>query len=150
MKLTSLLTPELIKLDLSSTSKTDALEELIGLLSDAQLINDREGFTKAVLERENLCSTGIGRGIAIPHSRTEAITDVSIAMGRSRQGIEFAALDNEPVHLIFLLAAPMKGEGVYLKALARLSRLLRNAEFKQAILEAPTKGDILRIIEDSE
>lgn len=150
MKLTNLLQPELIKIELEASTKPAALEELISLLADSDRIRDREGFTKAVLERESMCSTGIGRGVAIPHSRTEAISEVCIALGRSRDGIAFDALDNAPVHLIFLLAAPMKAGGDYLKALARLSRLLRHDEFRKAIMDAPSKDDILRIIEEAE
>lgn len=150
MKLTNLIEPDLIKLGLESSSKPEVLEELVTLLADAERIKDKDEFMKAVLDREAICSTGIGKGIAIPHSRNASITEVTVALGRSQQGIDFEALDNEPVHLVFLLAAPMNAGNVYLKALARLSRLLRLSEFRTAILEAGTKEEILSIIEERE
>lgn len=150
MKLTSLLNTSLIKLDLEKESKPEVLEELIDLLVQSDKIKDKESFTKAVLDREDICSTGIGKGIAIPHSRNEAISEVAVALGRSKRGINFDALDSQPVQLIFLLAAPLNAGSVYLKALARLSRLLRHAEFREALIEARTKEDIIRIIEERE
>jgi fructose-specific phosphotransferase system IIA component len=150
MKLTSLLSPALIKLELEKTSKPEVLEELIDLLVQGQKITDKENFTKAVMDREDICSTGIGKGIAIPHSRNAAINEVAVALGRSKKGIDFDALDSQSVHLIFLLAAPLNAGSVYLKALARLSRLLRHSEFRQALIEARTKEEILKIIEERE
>ncbi|MBI3893537.1 MAG: PTS sugar transporter subunit IIA [Candidatus Wallbacteria bacterium] len=150
MKLTNLIEPDLIKLELASGTKPQVLEELINLMVETSRIKDRDEFVKAVMDREAICSTGIGKGIAIPHSRNTSITEVTVALGRSRAGIDFDALDNEPVHLVFLLAAPMNAGNVYLKALARLSRLLRMPEFRQAIMEANTKEDIIRIIEERE
>ena len=150
MKLTKLLHPSLIKMDLERSTKAEVLEELIDLMVDNQKITDRDAFLKAVLDRESICTTGIGRGIAIPHSRNAAISDVAVALGRSRGGIDFEALDDEPVHLVFLLAAPMNSGAVYLKALARLSRLLRHSEFRQALIEAQTKEEILTTIEERE
>jgi len=150
MKLTKLLHPSLIKLDLEKSSKAEVLEELIDLMVDNDKITDRDSFLKAVLDRESICTTGIGRGIAIPHSRNAAISEVAVALGRSKAGIDFEALDDEPVQLVFLLAAPMNSGAVYLKALARLSRLLRHAEFRQALVDAKTKEDILTTIEERE
>jgi len=150
MKLTKLLHPSLIKLELQSSTKAQVLEELVDLMLDNEKITDRDAFLKAVMDRESICTTGIGRGIAIPHSRNSAITDVAVALGRSSSGIDFEALDDEPVHLVFLLAAPMNSGAVYLKALARLSRLLRHSEFRQALIDAGSKEEVLQIIEERE
>ncbi len=150
MKLTNLIEPDLIKLELENSDKPKVLEELIGLMFDSSRIKDRDEFVKAVMDREAICSTGIGKGIAIPHSRNSSITEVTVALGRSKPGIDFEALDNEPVHLVFLLAAPMNAGNVYLKALARLSRLLRMPEFRKAILDAESKEAIIKIIEERE
>lgn len=150
MKLTNLLQPELIKLELDHDNKNEALLELIDVMSKTERLHDKEAFTKAIMAREAICSTGIGRGIAIPHSRNEAIKEVSIALGRSRKGIDYEALDNNLVHLIFLLAAPMNAGGVYLQALARLSRLLRDPENRQKIMDADTKEKIISILEGAE
>lgn len=150
MRLTNLLQPELIKLELEHQSKREVLEELICLLADTNRIKDREAFTQAVLDREAQRSSGIGCGVAIPHARNEAISLPSIALGRSKSGIDFEALDNSPVHLVFLLATPINAGADHLKALARLARILRHPEYRQALLDAGTKDDIVRIIEEAE
>lgn len=150
MELTDFITPQLIKLELASTQKVDAIKELINLLDDAGFVTDFEAFLKSVLEREKVGSTGIGKGIAIPHSRTSTVREVVVAFGRSPEGIEFEALDNKPVNLIFLIAAPIESGGLYLKALARLSRLLRYQEFRNELMEAKKVEDVLKIISSEE
>jgi len=150
LELTEFISPQLIKLELSSTKKLDAIKELIGLVDAAGYLTDAEAFLKSVLEREKVGSTGIGKGIAIPHSRTSAVREVVVAVGRSVTGIEFEALDNRPVHLIFLIAAPVESGGLYLKALARLSRLLRYQEFRNELMEAKTVEDVIKIISAEE
>jgi fructose-specific phosphotransferase system IIA component len=137
-------------LELSSTTKLEVIKELIDMLDTAGFLTDADAFLKSVLEREKVGSTGIGKGIAIPHSRTSTVREVVIAIGRSKDGIEFEALDNRPVNLIFLIAAPIESGGLYLKALARLSRLLRYQEFRKELLEAETVDDVLKIISAEE
>ena len=150
MELTEFITPQLIKLELSSTKKIDAIKELIGLLDASGYLTDADAFLKSVLEREKVGSTGIGKGIAIPHSRASAVREVVVAVGRSQAGIEFEALDNRPVHLIFLIAAPIESGGLYLKALARLSRLLRYQEFRNELMAAETVEEVIKVISAEE
>lgn len=150
MELTDFITPQLVKLELTSTSKVDAIKELISLLDKAGHVTDADAFLKSVLEREKVGSTGIGKGIAIPHSRTSTVREVVVAVGRSSTGIEFEALDNKPVNLIFLIAAPIESGGLYLKALARLSRLLRYQEFRSELMEAKTIDEVIKIISSEE
>ncbi|HNW33982.1 MAG TPA: PTS sugar transporter subunit IIA [Candidatus Ozemobacteraceae bacterium] len=150
MELTEFISPQLIKLELSSIQKVDAIKELIDLLDKAGFLTDADAFLKSVLEREKVGSTGIGKGIAIPHSRTATVREVVVAVGRSKEGIEFEALDSRPVHLIFLIAAPIESGGLYLKALARLSRLLRYQEFRNELMEAKTAEEIIKIISSEE
>ncbi|MBF0544862.1 MAG: PTS sugar transporter subunit IIA [Candidatus Riflebacteria bacterium] len=150
MELTEFISPQLIKLELSSSKKVDAIKELIELLDKAGYVTDAEAFLRSVLEREKVGSTGIGKGIAIPHSRTPTVREVVVAIGRSKKGIEFDSLDNKPVQLIFLIAAPVESGGLYLKALARLSRLLRYQEFRAELLEAQDVEEIVKIISAEE
>lgn len=150
MELTEFISPQLIKLELQSTRKVDAIKELIDLLDRAGYVTDAEAFLKSVLEREKVGSTGIGKGIAIPHSRTATVREVVVAIGRSPAGIEFDALDNKPVQLIFLIAAPVESGGLYLKALARLSRLLRYQEFRNELMDAKTVDEVIKIISAEE
>jgi len=150
VELTEFISPQLIKLELQSTRKVDAIKELIDLLDRAGYVTDAEAFLKSVLEREKVGSTGIGKGIAIPHSRTATVREVVVAIGRSPAGIEFDALDNKPVQLIFLIAAPVESGGLYLKALARLSRLLRYQEFRNELMDAKTVDEVIKIISAEE
>jgi len=150
LELTDFISPQLIKLELAATQKVEAIKELIALLDKSGYVTDVEAFLKSVLEREKVGSTGIGKGIAIPHSRTATVREVVVAVGRSTQGIEFEALDNKPVHLIFLIAAPIESGGLYLKALARLSRLLRYQEFRNELMEAKTEEEVFKIISSEE
>jgi len=146
MRLTNLINEELIELELKASKKEDVILEMVTLLEKAGKVSDREIYFKSVIERENLGSTGIGKGIAIPHGKSDVINEVSIAFGRSTKGIDFDSLDDKPVNLVFLLAAPKNVGGVYLKALAQLSRLLRQQEFRESILSAGNKSEVLDIL----
>lgn len=150
MELTEFIYPQLIKLELESTGKVDGIKELIDMLDTAGYLTDSDAFLKSVLEREKVGSTGIGKGIAIPHSRTSAVREVVVAIGRSKKGIEFDSLDNRPVHLIFLIAAPIESGGLYLKALARLSRLLRYQEFRNELMNATTVEEVVEVVSSEE
>lgn len=120
------------------------------MLDSEGYLTDANAFLKSVLEREKVGSTGIGKGIAIPHSRTSSVREVVVAIGRSTSGIEFEALDNREVHLVFLIAAPLESGGLYLKALARLSRLLRYQEFRNELMQAESVDKIISIISAEE
>lgn len=150
MELSEYISTKLTKLELTSTTKADAIKELVEMLDAAGYLTDAEAFLKAVFDREKVGSTGIGRGIAIPHSRTAMVRNVVVAVGRSANGIDFEAIDNRPVHLIFLIAAPVESGGLYLKALARLSRLLRYQDFRNKLMEASSVEEIVEIISAEE
>ncbi len=150
LNLSSLITPALVKLSLAATKKRDVLAEMVELLAAAGKVTDAAEYLKSVVERESLGSTGIGMGIAIPHGKSDVITDVVIAFGRSTAGIDFEALDDKPVHLVFLLAAPRNVGGVYLKALAQLSRMLRRQDFRQNLMNASTEADVIAILTSGE
>ena len=99
-----------------------------------------------LLERERLGSTGIGDGIAIPHGKLSGLEEMVVSFGRSREGIAFEAMDGKPVHLFFLLMAPENSAGQHLKALAKISRMLKDANFRKSLLEAKMHEDLFRII----
>lgn len=146
MRLTSLINEDLIELDLTASKKEEVIQEMVNLLGKAGKVTDKEIYFKSVIERENLGSTGIGKGIAIPHGKSDVITEVAVAFGRSVRGIDFDSLDDKPVNLVFLLAAPKNVGGVYLKALAQLSRLLRQQEFRESLIGSKTKSEVLEIL----
>jgi fructose-specific phosphotransferase system IIA component len=151
MKLMDFLISEAIEPNIKSNNKTDAIKELAALLKNAGTIADDEPVAKVVLEREELGSTGIGEGIAVPHGKSDAVDNVVAAFGRSEKGIDFKSeADNIPVHLVFLLVAPIGSSGPHLLALARISRLLKSKDFRERLLKAKSKSEILEIFKSEE
>jgi len=139
-----------VKPRLESKTKDEVLEELTDLLEKTGKVTNREEFLRVIREREELGSTGIGYNIAIPHARSTGIKGLTGAFGISKEGIDFDALDKEPVYLFFVLAAPKNAAGDYLKALATVSRLLRNRKSRQALMKADAVGEIVKIIKKQE
>jgi len=150
MKLVSLLSPETIEHSLGGKDRRGVLAELAELLRRAGQVPSDVDLLSILEEREALGSTGIGRGVAIPHVRVGGISSPRLAVGRSAEGIEFGAPDGQPVNLFFLLITPEDSTGEHLRALARISRLLKNAEVRRALLEAGGSREMLRIIEQED
>ena len=150
MKVLEFLDPGSISLELKSQSKQDAIMELCELLKNNGKIKDMSTVATAMMDREKLGSTGIGQGVAIPHGKSDSTPTLVGALGISRKGVQFDSLDGEPVHVIFMLVAPNDASGQHLKALARVSRLLKDKFFRQAIKEAKQPADIARIIKEED
>ena len=150
MKLVDFLCPEAITVELKAQGKQDVLEELCRHLADAKKLSDPAQMVQVLMEREALGSTGIGQGVAIPHGKTNAVAEQVAALGISRRGVDFEALDGEPVHIIFLLIAPTDAAGNHLKALAKISRLLKDKFFRQALRDSKSADEILKIIKEED
>ncbi len=150
MEIKDFLDAKAVKPRLESKTKDEVLEELTDLLEKTGKVTNREEFLRVIREREELGSTGIGYNIAIPHARSTGIKGLTGAFGISKEGIDFDALDKEPVYLFFVLAAPKNAAGDYLKALATISRLLRNRKSRQALIKADTMEEIVKIIKKQE
>jgi nitrogen PTS system EIIA component len=150
MKITEVLKKEFILEQLISRTKRDVLQELADVILNEQADYHPEETVNILLEREKLGSTGIGDGIAIPHGKLNIIDTLAISFGRSREGIDFNAMDGRPVHLFFLLLAPENAAGKHLKMLAKLSRMLKDATFRKNLLEAASREDLYRIIIDKD
>jgi len=144
-KISDYLKEENIIMELSSTNKKDAIKELASLLKNAPQIEDFNKFLEDVFQREELGTTGIGQGVALPHARSEVVKNFVICFGRSKKGIDFEALDEEPVHLIFLIGNPKEDVENYLKTLAHLSRLLKKEKFRTSLMEAKNPQEIIEI-----
>lgn len=112
-------------------------------MKGAKEITDFESFLKDVFERENLSTTGICNGIAIPHARTDAVSQFVIAFGRSEEGVEFESLDGHPARLIFLMGTPKDEVKEYLRLLGRLTRLLKEESFRESLLKAEKAREII-------
>jgi len=150
MKVMDFLAESAITIDLAGTNKKTTLQELVELLKNSGKIKNTESVLGNLLEREKLGSTGIGQGVAIPHAKSDEVTDVVAAFGISRKGIAFDALDGEPVRLVFLLVAPQDASGQHVKALARVSRLLKDKFLRQALMDSKTVSDVVRVIHDED
>jgi len=146
MKITEMLKREFVLEQLKAGNKRDALAELAGVFAQGRIKVDSEAVLHVLLERERLGSTGIGDGIAIPHGKLTGLEEMVVSFGRSREGIAFEAMDGKPVHLFFLLMAPENSAGQHLKALAKISRMLKDVNFRKNLLEAKMHDDLFRII----
>ena len=141
---------EFVNLNLISERKEDAIRELAQLVENAQEIADFEHFLEDVFERERLETTGIGDEIAIPHARTDVVSRLIIAVGRSTHGVEFESLDGRKVKLIFLMGTPKGSVSHYLKILAQLTRLLKREPFREKLLEAQDGEMVVKLFRGSE
>ncbi len=150
MKINQLLKKELIKLNIEAEDKNGAIKELLELMRGSSEIDDVDKFLNDVYEREKLGSTGIGEGIALPHARSQGVKQLIIVFGRSLNGIDFDALDQNPVDLIFLIGTPKEDVGSYLKTLAQLSRLLKKEYFRKQLLNAQSAEEVIEIFEQTE
>lgn len=149
--LRDLMQDDLIIEDIAATDKTGVLREFAAHLHSTGRVRDAQELVHVLLEREALGSTGIGDGIAIPHGKLGSIPEMIVAFGRSRTGIDFQSLDHEPAYLFFLLVTPANKPGDHLKALARISRILKNPLFRNNLRHAPGRAEIQKAIceEDS-
>jgi len=135
---------------LNGEGKREILEELVDVLEVGDNITDREKVLEAVLQREEIMSTGIGHGIAIPHGKSEYVKELGGVLGIERKGVEFDSLDGQPTFIFFLLVSPMDVSGPHIKALARISRLLKGEEFRQELIDCPDNQTAIRILEEEE
>jgi PTS system nitrogen regulatory IIA component len=133
---------------LEAHSKEEALAELVAPIVQENPDLDREGLIRTLIERENLGSTGIGGGVAIPHGKIEGLPRLVASFGKSQDGIDFRSMDNKPAFLFFLLVAPKNSAGEHLKALARISRLFRDPLLKTSLLQAQGADEIFQILEE--
>lgn len=150
MTLTDILSAASIIVDLKGDTKEEIIEELVGSLDVGEVITDRNKVLQAVLEREKIMSTGIGDGIAIPHGKSDAVVRLAAALGTQRRGVDFESLDGEPAYVFFLLVSPANVSGPHIKALARISRLLKNDDFKKRLIAAGSPAEIMDCIKAEE
>ncbi len=148
LKISDLLKPEFI-IDLQSRNKAGALDELLDVITQSEVITDAGKFRKAIRDREKLMSTGIGYGIAVPHARDKSILDFVIAVGRKRDGLMYESIDDKPVQLIFMIGASDRQDKDYIRLLSRLVLRLKNEDLKNRILAAADSSEIYEIIKET-
>jgi nitrogen PTS system EIIA component len=150
MKIMDFLNKKAISPDLKATDKEGVIRELVDLLAAADEIKNKEELIKALLTRESLGSTGIGQGIGIPHAKSANVKSLVAAFGLSQKGVNFDSLDGEPVYIFFLLIAPEESAGPHLKALARISRMLKDKYFRELLRKSRDEKEILRIVQEED
>ena len=150
MRITDLLDARSILLNASPKSKNEALDQIVDLMVKSEKINDKEAYRKQVYAREEESTTGIGEGIAIPHGKCDAVTKPGLAAMVVKDGVDFNSLDGEPVTLMFLIAAPNTEDNIHLDVLSKLSVLLMNEEFTEALRNAETVEEFMGIINDAD
>ena len=152
MELADFLTKEQVVTDLKASDRWEAIEELVGLLVDSGQIkpDHREAIVSIVKKRETSMSTGIGFGIGIPHASTDLIDNVTGAFGRSKDGVNFDALDNQPVNLVMLFLVPQGQFQKHLHTLAKIAKMLHKKEFRKSLEEAEDAAEMYQIIRSSQ
>ena len=150
MKIFELLTAKYVLTEFKSENKNNVINELIDLLIDDERVLDIEDVRQCVFDREQKMSTGVGKGFAIPHGKTNSVTDIVAAFGKSEIPIDYNSLDGEPVQIIFLLIGKENLIAKHIKLLSRISRLMNNDEFRKKLIEAESKESILKIFEAEE
>lgn len=150
MRISELLSLQAIDVNASVASKAEAIDYMTRLMEKSGNLNDREAYKKGVLAREEEGTTGIGDGIAIPHSKCAAVKRAGLAAMVVKDGVDYESLDDEPADLIFMIAAPETGANVHLEALARLSTILMDTEFKESLVKAETAEQFIRLIDEKE
>lgn len=146
MKIADLLDIKAISTELTSSKKVEVLAEMVDLLRRVQPDLDAAELLTVLIDREELGSTGIGDGVAIPHGKLKGLDRLLMAFGRKQDGIDFDSMDNRPAHLFFLLLAPESEATLHLKALARISKLLRKEDVRRQLLDAPDPATLLSIL----
>jgi len=150
MKVTDILKTDFIISELKGKEKTVIINELINLFENDSRVNDIEKVRSAVLEREKIMSTGVGKGFAIPHGKTNAINEIIAAFGKTVTPIEYQALDNKPVNLVFLLVGKDNLVSTHIKLLSRISRMMNKDEFRDKLSKANSSEEILELFKKEE
>jgi fructose-specific phosphotransferase system IIA component len=146
MKLTDYITPGHVKIRLEGDSKEEVIEELVSLLVDTSDVEDPDAIYEAVMNREREGSTGLEKGVAIPHAKSDAVKSLSIVIGISRAGVDFAALDGKPSHLFFLMVAPTSESGPHVQAIAKIVKMIKLDKFRKKLIDAKKPDDVVEAI----
>lgn len=150
MKLSDLLHKDFVISELKGTVKEDIINELINLFENDKRVIDIKKVRDAVLDREKIMSTGVGKGFAIPHGKTNAVNEILAAFGKTEKPIDYQALDNQPVHLVFLLVGKDNMVSTHIKLLSRISRMMNKDEFRDKLKSAKTSEEIVELFKVEE
>lgn len=150
MKIHELLNKSFVVSELKGSSKEDAINELVDLFKNDPRVVDIEKVRQSVLDRERIMSTGVGKGFAIPHGKTNSVNEILAAFGKSVRPIDYQALDNQPVNLVFLLVGKENLVSTHIKLLSRISRMMNKDDFRKSLIEASSAEEIMAIFRKEE
>ncbi len=150
MKISDILTENLVVSGLEGSSKDDIINAMVDLIGISQKVQDREKVRQAIFDREKLMSTGVGNGFAIPHGKTDAVTDIVAAFAVTARPIDYQSLDEKPVRLVFLLVGKDSMVGPHIKLLSRISRLMNKDQFRNQLLTLTTPREIIELFRQEE
>jgi mannitol/fructose-specific phosphotransferase system IIA component (Ntr-type) len=148
--LAELLNKDSVSLNMKAESKRQAIEELVKLLRLGTSASDREALARSAADRENRLSTALGKGVAVPRCRIDGLEGIRCSLGIKREGLEFDALDNLPVKIFVMVAAPRKTDDTYVKVLSLLYRVLNQETFRSELLKAGSAAEVLSLISEEE
>lgn len=150
MKIGDILTQEMVVTQLPGTTKNEIIDAMIDLVGKSPKVVDKQKVRDAIFEREEIMSTGVGNGFAIPHGKTDAVTDIVAAFAVTAEPIDYQSLDEKPVRLVFLLVGKDNMVGPHIKLLSRISRLMNKEEFRNRLIELRTPMEILETFKKEE
>lgn len=150
MKITDILYKDSIKILYETESKENLLESMVSMLGESPNVIDVKQALKDVLEREEVMSTGVGKGIALPHAKSKAVKDSIAALALLKKPLDFDSLDGEPVNIAFLLLGPENNVGLHLRLLSKVSRLMNNDSFRLHLMECKSKEDVIKLFNSME
>jgi fructose-specific phosphotransferase system IIA component len=150
MKITDVLEEQFVRTNLPGTNKEEIINSMIHLIGNSKNVLDKEKVRQAILEREKIMSTGVGNGFAIPHGKTDAVKDIVAAFAITAHPVDYQALDEQPVRLVFLLVGRDSLVGPHIKLLSRISRLMNKEEFRRELLSSKTPKEVIELFQRQE
>ena len=150
MRITDLLDKKSVTLDLVASTKMEAIDKMVDLVGNSGNLNNKEEYKKAIIAREEMSTTGIGEGVAIPHAKTKAVNKACLASGVSKDGIDYESFDGSLSHLFFMIAAPDGANDTHLEVLSRLSTILMDEEFRNSLINATSVDEFIALIDKKE
>ena len=149
-EINQLLRPEQVRIALSGTSKSDVINALIDVLDGHEDIDSLEAVRQAIFDREEMMSTGVGKGLGLPHAKTAAATDTVAAFATTADPVDFGAIDDEPIRLLLLLVGPEEHKSKHIKILGRISRLISRDDLRRRLVEAKDPETVIDLIRQGE
>jgi fructose-specific phosphotransferase system IIA component len=150
MKITDVLEEQFVRTNLPGATKEEIIDAMIDLIGNSRNVLDKEKVRQAILEREKIMSTGVGNGFAIPHGKTDAVKDIVAAFAITEHPVDYQALDEQPVRLVFLLVGRDSLVGPHIKLLSRISRLMNKEEFRRELLSSKTPKEVIELFQQQE